>query len=150
MRRFLPTTSDFYQLPPMKDELYGDFGHYCFEVDFFNKIFPHTVTLKNVHRQAANEDHLITTVNELEKGCVSDETVNFLRSLSRPLQSETCLKLFARNLDVDIFNYERLQLINNPLRTFIAEYEGDPFYLKKMLAPKKTRNKNSSICNVVN
>lgn len=128
---------DFYQLHPIKDELYGDFGHYCFEVDFFNKIIPHTVTLKNVHRQAANEDHLITAVNELEKGCVSDETVNFLRSLSRPLQSETCLKLFARNLDVDIFNYERLQLINNPLRTFIADDEGDPFYLKKMLAPKK-------------
>lgn len=46
-------------------------------------------------------------------------------------------KLFARNLDVDIFNYERLQFINNPLKTFIAEDEGNPFYLKKMLAPKK-------------
>lgn len=65
---------DFYQLPPIKDELYGDFGHYCFEVDFFNKIFPHTVTLKNVHRQAANEDHLITAVNELEKGCLLNDT----------------------------------------------------------------------------
>lgn len=65
---------DFYQLPPIKDELYGDFGHYCFEVDFFDKIFPHTVTLKNVHRQAANEDHLITAVNELEKGCLLNYT----------------------------------------------------------------------------
>lgn len=48
-------------------ELYGDFGHYCFEVDFFNKIFPHIVTLKNAHHQASNEDHLITAVNGLEK-----------------------------------------------------------------------------------
>jgi ATP-dependent DNA helicase PIF1 len=127
---------DFYQLPPIRDELYDDYGHYCFETEFFNKLFPHTITLTNVHRQTSDENSLIAAVNEVEKGCVREDTVKFLGNLSRPLQSDTCIKLFARNLDVDIYNYEQLHLLDEPLRTFTAKDEGDPFYLNKMLAPK--------------
>lgn len=59
-----------------------------------------------MHRQASNEDHLITAVNELER-CVSDATLNSLRTLSRPLIRRRP-NLFVRNLDVNIYKYESI------------------------------------------
>jgi ATP-dependent DNA helicase PIF1 len=32
-------SGDFFQLPPIRDELYGDFGHYCFESTFSSIFF---------------------------------------------------------------------------------------------------------------
>jgi ATP-dependent DNA helicase PIF1 len=32
---------DFYQLPPVSNEMYGDFAHYCFEAEWFANMFPH-------------------------------------------------------------------------------------------------------------
>lgn len=64
-------------------------------------------TLKNVHHQVSNGDHLPTAVNKLERGCVSNATLNALRTLSRPLNSETCLNLFVWNYE-DIYNYESI------------------------------------------
>ena len=32
---------DFYQLPPVSNEMYGDFAHYCLEAEWFANMFPH-------------------------------------------------------------------------------------------------------------
>lgn len=138
-------TGDFYQLPPIKDELYGDKGDYCFQALCFQQLFPHMFNLINAHRQS--DYCLIKCINDLEKGMPSGETNSFLNSLSRPLSSEVqsqTVKLFARNVDVDLHNYRCLQTIDNPLTVFEAEDSGDYHYLNKMLAPKRLGIKDDS------
>ena len=125
---------DFFQLPPIRDELYGDFGHYCFESEFFCDAFPHSIQMCNVHRQSETE--LIRAINQLECGDVSEDTEIFMKCLSRPISAEHIVKLYARNLEVDIYNFEQLRHINSALKTFLAKDTGDIFYLKKILAPK--------------
>ncbi|CAG2185522.1 PIF1 [Mytilus edulis] len=97
---------DFYQLPPVSNELY-------------------------------DEHNLITCINELEVGDPSDESVAFLQSLNRPLQDEAgSVQLFARNIDVDMFNYNKLNQIQGELQTYHSVDEGSAHYINKFLAPK--------------
>ena len=101
---------DFFQLPPVQDELLGEYGNYCFECDFFEDAFPHKINLSVAHRQ--QESALAEAVNELEKGTPSQQTINFVLSLSRPIAGtfqEKKVTLFARNLDVDLYNYNKHQ-----------------------------------------
>ncbi|CAC5364753.1 PIF1 [Mytilus coruscus] len=131
-------SGDFFQLPPIRDELYGDFGHYCFESNFFIYLFPHRINLSKIYRQS--ETSLSNAVSELEKGEPSEETNQFIKSLNRDIEipdGEPVVKLFSRNLDVDFFNCDKLETLNEyPLHCFPSKDEGDHFYLKKMLAPK--------------
>lgn len=39
---------------------------------------------------------------------ISDNSVAFLNSLNRPIQNDEDIIQFARNLDVDFFNYNKL------------------------------------------
>ena len=107
---------DFFQLPPIRDELYGDFGHYYFESDIFCDAFPHSIQMYNVHRQSETE--LIRAINQLECGDVSEDTEIFMKCLSRPISAEHIVKLYARNLEVDIYNFEHLRHISSALKTF--------------------------------
>jgi len=130
-------SGDFFQLPPVKNELYGDFGHHCFSLPWFNEAFSHHINLEIIHRQS--ENLLVSAVNELERGHVTDNTVAFLNSVNRPLPNEQlqqAIHLFARNVDVDLFNYDRIEKVNSQLYTFKSEDEGLGDYLQKILAPK--------------
>lgn len=126
---------DFLQLPPVANELYGDPGNMCFRLPWFDSYFPHKINLKLVHRQ---EEHiLINCINELETGDPSDESVAFLTSLNRPIQNEnSSIQLFARNIDVDIFNYNKVKELPGELRVYKATDEGSEHYLNRLLAPK--------------
>ena len=138
-------SGDFYQLAPIKDELYGDNGDYCFQSLYFQQLLPHIVHLTTVHRQSENK--LIQCINELEKGITTPETDSFMHYLSRPFNPEVqskAIKLFARNIDVDIYNYQILQTVDNPLYIFEAQDTGDPHYLNKLLAPKRLGIKDDS------
>jgi ATP-dependent DNA helicase PIF1 len=44
-------SGDFFQLPPIRDELYGDFGHYCFESTLFQYLFHHRINLSKIYRR---------------------------------------------------------------------------------------------------
>ena len=108
---------DIHQLPPIKDELYNDDGHYCIQSPLFKQLFPHVMELSTIHRQCDNE--LINCINELEKGIPSPETNRFMYNLSRPLSPENyakAVRLSARIVDVDIYNYQRLQELDYPLQ----------------------------------
>ena len=53
---------------------------------------------------------LIKTINELETGDLSDDSNAFLKSMDRPIPNEeSSVHLFARNLEVDVYNYHKLQ-----------------------------------------
>lgn len=85
---------DFYQLPPVANEIIGDPGNHCFKLSWFNNRFPHKVKLHTIHRQS--DITLIKCINELEVGDPSDESVAFLKSLDRPLlNEEKCIHLFV-------------------------------------------------------
>lgn len=106
---------DFYQLSPVSNELYGDPGKHCFTLPWFDEFFTPNINLNIIHCQ--DEPNLIKCVNELEIGTPWDETVAFLNSLDRPLENEDdCVHLFARNFDVDMFNYTKLQQIPGELK----------------------------------
>ncbi|OOZ35957.1 hypothetical protein BOW52_11020 [Solemya elarraichensis gill symbiont] len=96
---------DFYQLPPIANALTGDSGHYCFQLAWFNDCFPHQIQLSIIHRQS--EKGLINCINELEKGELSDDSLDFLKSLERPLENEdSFVHLFTRNFDVDLIQLQ--------------------------------------------
>lgn len=126
---------DFFQLPPVSNELYGDPGNLCFRLPWFESYFPHKINLHIVHRQ--DEQNLITCINELEVGDPSDDSVAFLHSLNRPLQDEgSSVQLFARNIDVDMFNYNKLNQLQGELKVYHSADEGYEYYINKFLAPK--------------
>ena len=57
--------------------------------------------------------------------------------MDRPLENEDeCVQLFAKNLDVDLFNYAQIQKIEGELKVYRAFDEGSQEYLDKFLAPK--------------
>lgn len=74
----------------------------------------------NVHRQSETE--LIRAINQLECGDVSEDTEIFMKCLSRPISAEHIVKLYARNLEVDIYNFEQLRHISLALKTFCKGY----------------------------
>jgi ATP-dependent DNA helicase PIF1 len=128
---------DFYQLAPVRNELYGDFGHHCISAPWFYEAFPHRLNLNIIHRQ--NDPVLITAVNELERGVLSADTIGFVDSLSRELPPdavENAVHLFARNIDADVFNYNKIQNCPGQLHVFPSVDEGDTHYLHQFLAPK--------------
>ena len=63
---------DFYPLPPVRNELYGDYGHPCFTVKWFDLAFTHKPCLIQIHRQ--DDPTLTSAINELEQGNPSEET----------------------------------------------------------------------------
>ncbi|KAK3100053.1 hypothetical protein FSP39_013962 [Pinctada imbricata] len=145
-------SGDFYQLPPVRNELYGDYGHYCFTVKWFNSAFPHKPCLGKIYRQ--DDPLLVKAVNELEQGTPSTETIAMMQSLARPLadeQREKAIHLFARNDDVLLYNYKKIQSEPGQLFVFKSSDDGDRHYLDKIPAPKQLGLKvNSPVMLLVN
>ena len=72
-------SGDFFQLPPVPDELYGETGKYCFESEYFSSALPHHINLDTVFRQKDND--LISCVNCLENGNITSDTINYIKGL---------------------------------------------------------------------
>jgi hypothetical protein len=126
---------DLWQLPPVKNELYWDFGHHCVNLNWFDTVFAHRINLNIIHRQC--DTMLINAINELERGTPSPPTVAFINSLSRPLSEDmenNSVYLFARNIDVDLFNNDKVQGLPGHMFVFRSEDEGDFHYINKFLA----------------
>ncbi|XP_060556104.1 uncharacterized protein LOC132716789, partial [Ruditapes philippinarum] len=126
-------SGDFYQLPPIKDELYGDRGQYCFEANFFDDMFPHRINLCYAHRQT--EAKLRSCVNQLEKGNHSEETKSLMQFLSRPLSPGR--KTFCSQHKCGMYNYNRLKENVNPLQILIPDDMGYIHYLNKFIVPER-------------
>jgi len=68
---------------------------------------------------------LINAINELERGTPSPPTVAFINSLSRPLSEDMdkhSVYLFARNIDVDLFNHDKVQGLPGQMFVFRSEF----------------------------
>lgn len=91
---------DFYQLPPVRNHLYGENGHYCFESEQWQNTLTHHVNLDVVIRQT--ETPLIIAVRETAIGAVSPETVDLLQKSAKDLPNP--VRLFATNFLKDMCN----------------------------------------------
>ena len=74
---------DFMQLPPVRNKRYGDEGEFCFTSSLFS---PHSIILEDIMRQS--DDKLITCIRELSKENCSEDSLELLEQLSRPLRPQ--------------------------------------------------------------
>ena len=89
---------DFFQLPPVPDELKMDPGEYCFSSPVFQKFFGHKFVLTTVMRQ--HQEDFVKAINDVSRGELLDDTHNLIRRLSRNLPpGEDPIRLCARNFD---------------------------------------------------
>lgn len=125
---------DFYQLPPVPEELYGETGKFCFQSSFFKNAVPHIITLKTVFRQTNVE--FINCINEIERGILSERSKAFIKKLERDIPvTQTTVYLFAKNFKCKLFNHDKLKEMDGDLKIYQSEDEGDRFYLSKFQAP---------------
>ncbi|KAK3082509.1 hypothetical protein FSP39_008125, partial [Pinctada imbricata] len=127
---------DFKQLPPVPNLRYEDDGSHSFQSNKFNMAFPHHINLLEVLRQS--ESPLIKAVHELCDGRPSEETIQFLRSLDRPLNAspEDITRLYGTNFDACVVNQDMLEQMNGEMFSFKAKDKGDIRKLLGCVAPK--------------
>ena len=107
----------FKQLPPVPS--ISDEGKYAFESELFKSVFPHRLHLTEVVRQ--KERDLIVAVKELCNGTPSEDTINLMKSLKRPLPSDTgALYIFGTNRDCEYLNELKLSLIPSAKKVYYA------------------------------
>jgi ATP-dependent DNA helicase PIF1 len=124
-------SGDFNQLPPTPNRNYNDDGVFCFKSDYFKSL--HHVTLNTVVRQS--DRPFIEVIRRVSTGMnISEEIVNYMKTLERPLHEENSLKLFARNDLVSAYN--RKLLINQPgeIYEYKATDTGDRSKLQNVTA----------------
>jgi ATP-dependent DNA helicase PIF1 len=125
---------DYLQLPPVANELYMDFGEYCFQSEQFAQCFPHRIQLQTVYRTADKD--LLQAIHGVFTGQLTEETVNFIDTLKRPLEgNENDIKLFANNNVVDEYNIDCINNFPGELHEFLSTDEGDKKYLQNISAP---------------
>lgn len=129
---------DFYQLPPVSNAMYNEEGKYCFESDLFLKLLSHRIILDEVVRQKDKE--FIKVIKETCAGSVSQTSIDFIKTLDRPLNINNdfdSVKLFSTNDLVDDFNRNELLKMNGPVYEYISTDMGKINYLNHVLAPHK-------------
>ena len=83
---FLPI-GDFYQLPPVPNDLIGDSGAHCFESKIWDQVFLHSMQLAEVTQQSTAEDvALIKATDECSRGCPNKATSEFLTCFALSLR----------------------------------------------------------------
>ncbi|XP_052271465.1 uncharacterized protein LOC127872172 [Dreissena polymorpha] len=131
----LVLSGDFKQLPPVPNPLYAEEGEFCFQSELFTKVIPHRIILREVVRQS--EPHLIKAIKEAADGEMSIDSINFIKTLERPLtDASDCVKLFSRNEKVDQHNRDCILEYPGELYEFKSHDDGDRHFLEKMIAPK--------------
>ncbi|CAG2207257.1 PIF1 [Mytilus edulis] len=115
---------DFFQLPPVPDNLKLDAGEYCFKSEVFVQLFQHKFVLQRVMRQ--NQVDFINAINNISRGDLPEDTNNLLMRLSRKLPpGKDPIRLCSRNFDCDIHNSCKL-----------IDMEGCPVMFLKNLSDK--------------
>ena len=97
---------DFLQLPPIANS--SDSGNYAFQSVMWTKTFPHQIIL-NENFRVDDDQNLTNLVKDLSIGNYSDENMQLLKSLNRPLnpadfELQYVPKLFPLNDDAEFEN----------------------------------------------
>lgn len=126
---------DFLQLPPVTN--YNDNANYAFQSVLWDATFPHQIILHKNFR-AKDEDNLISLVKEVSVGNCSEENVELIKSLSRPLNPADLgllyvPKLFPLNDDADFANACILDGLSGDRVVFESYDTGDTKVLNREL-----------------
>ncbi|XP_071166174.1 uncharacterized protein [Mytilus edulis] len=133
---------DFFQLPPVPDNLKLDAGEYCFKSEIFVQLFQHKFVLQRVMRQ--NQVDFINAINDISRGDLPEDTNNLLMRLSRKLPpGKDPIRLCSRNFDCDIHNSCKLIDMEGEVSVFTSIDEGENSKLKNIQAPKHLHLKES-------
>lgn len=122
---------DFFQLPPVNP---GSARAFCFNAECWDRVFDVCVELRHVFRQ--KDARFVKVLNEIRMGELTDEALalltgpacgGLLRDDSSGIEPTV---LYARNLDVDKINMERLEALDGASSvSYKAVDTGEPSFL---------------------
>lgn len=123
-------SGDFFQLPPIGNELETSRQKFAFMSDAWLEAEPVICYLTEQHRQSENE--LNTILNEIRTGNVSQRSIDLLemRVELHPDEGEQETKLFTHNADVDKINQMYLEQIGSSSKFFPAILKGNEALLE--------------------
>ncbi len=118
-------SGDFFQLPPIGNELESSRQKFSFMSDAWLQAEPVICYLTEQHRQTENDLNLI--LNEIRSGNVTQQSIDLLESRVEfhPDEGEQETKLFTHNADVDRINQMYLEQIGGGSRYFEAVVKGN-------------------------
>ena len=92
---------------------------------FHEQTFPHNINLIEVHRET--DKQLITEINEFCSRTPIPQNELFIISLSRPITNESeTLHNFGTNLEVNLYHYFKVDLLQANHLLFTSTYSGLP------------------------
>lgn len=127
---------DMLQLPPVDKDKDQKSKPLLFECEAFRSIISSRVyNLTKIYRQ--DEDPLITMLNHLRMGTIKyhPKSILFMKSLARPLNMTDGIepvRLFSKNVDVDIVNNTRLNALSGIEKEYKAMDSGDKYIIEKL------------------
>uniref|UniRef100_A0A060THB6 ATP-dependent DNA helicase PIF1 n=1 Tax=Blastobotrys adeninivorans TaxID=409370 RepID=A0A060THB6_BLAAD len=137
-------TGDFLQLPPVSQRS----SAYCFNAKVWPEAVQQLVILRQVFRQKGDQN-LIDILGAIREGKVSNEIVNQLKQLERPVTYDDGIEpteLYALRNEVERANAQRLDRLGGPSFVYDAvdtgtqvKYaeEGKKTMFDDMMAPKR-------------
>ena len=90
---------DFFQLPPVG-------GEYIFKSPLFHSCIDFSIQLEEVHRQ--KESELQSLLTDARRGIFSPASIDLIHTLARPLDDDSCVRLYPHRRDVQKFNQEKI------------------------------------------
>jgi ATP-dependent DNA helicase PIF1 len=118
---------DFCQLPPVALSIDSGGSGFCFQSPAWAAagLDKGTIVLQEAHRQAS-DPKFVQLLNEVRRGCCSDETVAALRDCvvgvkPQPTDGILATRLYCTNRDVDAENNARLAALKGGMCVFNAE-----------------------------
>ena len=122
-------SGDFYQLPPVGDNLEPDTQKFCFESESWNDVFPLDcqIELKKIFRQT---DEIYSTIlNQIREGIIKRKSNDLLlkyvgRELSPNLVAEPT-KLYPTKNKVEQINFTKMSLLNGEEKEYKIKYIKD-------------------------
>ena len=130
----LVATGDFFQLPPVSNPYQQDNGEFCFTSHIWKVMMTHHVQFDNIHRQSDNM--LIQAIKEAAVGNISEESNMYLHTLTRPLNEQHTVHLFATKYLAEIYNAEELDKHPGESICYTATDSGVLRAVKTIRAPK--------------
>ena len=123
---------DFFQLPPISKK--KPEKRFIFQSDIWGELELSTCYLGKSYRH--EDDTLLTILNEIRSGSVSEESMNHFRArYKKSPEGESALtKLYTHNMDVDKINVDELSKIEAPVHIFEAHTAGQKKWLERIFS----------------
>jgi ATP-dependent DNA helicase PIF1 len=122
-------SGDFFQLPPVGDNLEPDTQRFCFESDDWNSVFHRDcqIQLKKIFRQTDNT--YATILNQIREGKIKRKSNELLlQYVGRPLDQNLVAeptKLYPTRNKVENINYTKMATLEGDEKIFCIKYLKD-------------------------